>query len=286
MTSQENTGANAALPEDTIGGLLVRAGKLKQADLERVLQVQKEKRIRFGEAAVQLKLVSQQDIQWVLAQQFRFPVVTDAKQFDAKVVAATQPYTASVDALRTARAELLMRWFNNGHKFLAVGGASDKDGSNVLAANLAVLFAQLGMRTLLVDANLKSPGLHTLFKRQNSSGLSEMLAGRIQQLAAPSVPPFQRLSLLTAGSEPPNPSELLLQPSLLAFMEQAEQAYDVILVDTPPAAVSSDFQIVAARTGGLVLATKPQVSKLKQVADMRDKVLAAGAVVVGAVLMG
>lgn len=283
--SETSAVAPAAIADDAIGALLVRAGKLKQNDLERVLKLQKEKNLRFGEAAVQLKLVSDQDIQKALATQYQYPYSSGSKGLDARLVAATEPFGALAETLRAVRAGLVLNWFSSGRKFLAVGSPTEAEGGNLLAANLAVLFAQLGKKTLLVDANLRKPTHQSLFKLPNGSGLAELLAGRAANMPVTTVQPFQTLSLLGAGSPPPNPSELLLRSPLEHMFEEAADNFDVVIVDTPPADLSSDFQIVAARAGGLLIATKKHLTRLQSVADMKAKTEAAGATVVGAVMM-
>ena len=270
--------------DDAIGGLLLRAGKFKQGDLERVLKLQKEKNLRFGEAAIQLRLATEKDIQRALAQQYQYPYVADAKSLSPKLVAAIDPFSPETEALRAARTQLLLGWFSAGRKFLAVGAPSEREDSGALAANLAVLFAQLGKKTLLIDANLKQPGLHSLFKLGNASGLSELLAGRMQHPATSAVQPFQTLSLLSAGSPPPNPSELLLRASFDFLFDETLQAFDVVLIDTPSAQTSADFQIIAARAVGMLIAARRNVSRVNDLADMKAKILATGAEIVGAVM--
>lgn len=288
-TSGESVPATVAAPVggdpgEAIGALLIRFGKLKASDLDRVLKLQKEKNLRFGEAAIQLKLVGDKDIERALAHQYQYPYSLDSKGMHPKLVAAMRPFDPDADGLRTARAQLLLGWFAEGRKMLAIGAPTEKEESGVLAANLAVLFAQLGKKVLLIDANLRKPGLHALFKLNNASGLSELLAGRVAHFAATTVQPFQTLSLLSAGSVPPNPSELLLRAPLDFLFEEAAQNYDIVLIDTAPARVSSDYQIVAARAGGMLLAVREGQTRLDAVADMKAKILAAGSNVVGAVM--
>src|SRR5574340_357997 len=147
--------------EANIGKLLQEAGKLKPQDMERVLKLQQEQNLRFGEAAQKLGLVTEADIRQALSQQFEYPYFPAAEaSLNSELTAATAPYSKEAEALRSVRSELLLRWFNEGHKTLAIGSSRADEGASYLAANLAVLFAQMGRKVLLIDANMRQPRQH------------------------------------------------------------------------------------------------------------------------------
>jgi len=272
--------------EANIGKLLQDAGKLKPKDLERVLKLQQEQNLRFGEAAKQLGLVTDADIQQALSHQFEYPTIPTAEAgLNPELTAAIAPYSKEAEALRSVRAELMLRWFREGRKTLAVCEASAGEGASYLAANLAVLFAQMGRKVLLIDANMRQPRQHTIFNLGNSVGLSEVLAERVPTVQVRSVKSFPTLFVLPAGSPPPNPAELLARPTFHALLSGLETSYDIILLDTAPAQLSSDFQQVAAQVGGMVVATRRNTSRLAPLAELKDKITFAGAQVVGAVVL-
>lgn len=278
--------AAAALGDDHIGTLLQAAGKLKPQDMERVLNLQKKDKLRFGEAAQKLGLVSEADIRAALSRQFEYPTLpaTGAK-LGAELTAATNPYSREAEALRSLRSQLLMRWFKDGRKTLAVGSARADEGASYLAANLAVLFAQMGRKVLLVDANMRQPRQHDIFNLGNGMGLSDILAERMPSLQVHTIKPFQTLSVLSAGSPPPNPAELLARPAFGALLSGLETSYDIILIDTAPSQLSSDFQLVAARVGGVLISTRRNVSRINPLAELKEKITLTGAQVVGAVVL-
>jgi chain length determinant protein tyrosine kinase EpsG len=272
---------------DTIGKLLLAAGKLKSKDVDRVLKLQQEQRLRFGEAALKLGLVTEADIQKALSHQFEYPYISAAGAGrSAELTAATNPYSEEAEALRTVRSELLLRWFRDGRKTLAFGCTGTDEGASYLAANLAVLFAQMGRKVLLIDANMRQPRQHEIFNLGIGMGLSEILADRMPSLQVHTVKPFNTLSVLTAGSPPPNPTELLARPAFGALLSGLETSYDIILLDTPPSQISSDFQQVAALAGGMLIATRRNVGRLDLLAELREKIIATDAQVVGAVVLG
>ena len=288
-TSEQDRIAEAATSirsDANIGKLLQDAGKLKPQDMARVLKLQQEQNLRFGAAALQLGLVTEADIQHALSTQFEYPTIPAAEAgLNPELTAATDPYSKVAEALRTVRSELLLRWFQNGRKTLAIGSAGADEGASYLTANLAVLFAQMGRKVLLIDANMRQPRQHHIFSLGNSKGLSDVLAERVSTLDAHAVKSFPTLSILPAGSPPPNPAELLARPTFDALLSGLETRYDIVLLDTAPAAISSDFQLIAARVGGMVIAARRNISRLAQLAEFKEKITFTGAQVVGAVVL-
>jgi chain length determinant protein tyrosine kinase EpsG len=178
----------------------------------------------------------------------------------------------------------MMRWFDDGHKSLAIVSAHTGEGSSHLAANLAIVFSQLGQRTLLIDANLRKPRQHQIFNLKENRGLSDILASRADTSVINQIESFIDLSVLGAGTVPPNPLELLSRRQFTEFMIQINNQYDVILVDTTPTAVTADAQATVARCGGALLISRLNHTRLSDIATMRDQITVTGASVVGAVI--
>src|SRR5690606_7597649 len=144
-----------------------------------IIELQNKRGLRFGEAAQKLGLVNAADVHAALAQQFACtPVPDKGSRLSRSLTAAFQPRSAEVEALRSLRSELLLRYFNtSAHLTLALCGADDARGIAQTTANLAIVFSQLGLRTLLVDGNLRNPQLHTLFGiGDRHPGLSDLVA--------------------------------------------------------------------------------------------------------------
>ena len=271
--------------ELTMGRILLDQGKLSALDAERVMSLQKEKGLRFGEAAIELGLIGEADLQQVLARQFDYPYLLPGEgSFSPELVAAYAPFSPQVESLRALRSQLMLRWFVSGHKTLALVSAQPGDGASYLSANLAVVFSQLGERTLLIDANLRSPGAGALFNLGGGKGFSDILAERADLSAIQRIPSFVDLSVLPAGTMAPNPAELLSRPNLIDILATLGGDYDVILLDTPAAQIATDFQIVAARAGGAIITVRKHHTRISDVAGIKDMIAAAGAEVVGAVV--
>lgn len=268
-----------------VGQLLVDSGKLSAKDAERIVDYQQQQNLRFGDAALKLKLINESDLHHALAHQFDYAYLTPGDgHFSPDLVAAYQPFSLQVERLRALRGQLMLRWFSNGHKALAITGIHPGDGASYLTANLAIVFSQLGERTLLIDADLRHPRQHVLFNLGHRAGLSDMLVGRANLSAVTRIPNLLNLSVLTAGTVPPNPAELLSRAETPHQLGDFAEQYDVILIDTSAAESSADAIMVAARTQGTLLVLRQDRSQLATAASFKAHLNSAGANLVGTVL--
>jgi chain length determinant protein tyrosine kinase EpsG len=271
--------------EPNVGRLLRDAGKLTSADAERVVLLQEAEKLRFGEAAIKLGLITEADLQQALSHQFAYPHLAPGEgHFSPDLIAAYEPFGDQAEQLRALRSQLMMRWFANGHKTLTIAGINAGDGASYLAANLALMFSQLGERTLLIDADLRRPRQHALFNLGNRPGLSELLAGRVNMSAVTRIPAFANLSVLTSGAVPPNPAELLSHAATPTKLKGLAEHYDVILIDTSATHGSADAAVVAARTGAALLVLRQNHTQLAAAAAFKANLANAGAVLIGTVL--
>lgn len=271
----------------SIGAILVDAGRLRLEDAERIMRLQREKGLRFGDAALQLGLLRQADIEFALARQFDYPYLTlGQSKVSESVVAAYAPSTEAVESLRALRSQLMLRGFGGEgqQKLLAVTGVERGEGRSWLAANLAVVFSQLGEHTLLIDADMRHPSQHQLFGLQNRIGLAAMLSGRSGMDAIQRVPDLLDLSVLTAGASPPNPQELLARPQFGELLTQAGEQYDVVIIDTPSLSGYADAQTIAAKAGCALMVARKHVSGLSRLESAVASLTQVCTRVVGSVL--
>ena len=274
----------------SLGGILIDSGLLKPEDAERVLLLQKEENLRFGDAAVRLGLLSEADIQYALSRQFAYAYLRktpgDKKPVSDELVAAYQPFSPRVEQLRSIRSQLMLRWFDKAdqRQVLTVIGTERGEGRSHLAANLAVVFSQLGERTLLVDADLRHPRQHELFYLENKIGFSTVLSGRSREEAIVRIPDLAGLCVLPAGPVPPNPLELLNRLNFDEFMIQVKSSFDVIIIDTPAMSVGEDAAMIAVRTGAALAVARSSQTKVAAFTDLVQGLMNAGVSVVGSVL--
>lgn len=272
----------------SIGAILIDSGKLTLDDAERILRFQKEHGLRFGDAAIQLGLLESQDIQRALAQQFDYPYLTKREagsKIADELIAAYQPFSHQVEILRALRSQLMLRWFTGEpeQRTLAVASPGRGDGRSYLAANLAVVFSQLGEHTLLIDADLRNPRQHALFGIENRSGLSSILSSRAELSDIKRVPSFIDLSVLPAGPQPPNPQELLGRPIFAKLLDELTHEFDVIIIDTPAGGEYADVQTIAVRASGALMVARNNRTSVAAFNDMVKSFAQASVAVVGSV---
>lgn len=261
---------------------------IEPQDAERVLAVSREQGLRFGEAAQRLGLATHAEIELALAGQFGLPCVRrGAAALSDELVAAYQPAGEQAEALRAVRDQLIVRWLERSpeSRTLAILSAARGDGRSFIAANLAIVFAQLGSRTLLIDADLRNPRQHRLFALENRIGLSALLAGRAApHEALERIASLPHLTVLPAGAAPPNPQDLLARPAFAQLLRQVSAQCDVVLIDCPPAGASTDAQTIAVRAGAALVVVRRHASRVWRVQGISANVGEAQARIVGAVL--
>lgn len=275
------------LAKRSIGVILMDAGRMSPEQAEQVLAFQQEHGLHFGEAAVRLGVATHADVEFALSQQFEYPYLLRGESLvDPSVIAAYDPFSAEVEALRALRTQLLLRLIHADRRRsrLAIVSSERGDGRSYLAANLAVVFSQLGEKTLLIDADMRRPRQHTLFGLENRVGLSSMLSGRAGFEAIQRVPSLMDLSLVTSGSTPPNPQELLGRPVFTHLLDQMSNEYNVVIIDTPPGSKHAESLTIASRAGAAVVVARRNVSRLAGVRDIAQSLTHARIAVVGAVL--
>ena len=274
----------------SLGAILVDGGQLTAEDAERVLVYQHEHKLRFGQAAVRLGLISEADIQFALSRQFSYAYLRklpgDSRGVSDELIAAYQPFSPRVEELRAIRSQLMLRWFDRAEErqVLTVVGADRGEGRTYLAANLAVVFAQLGERTLLVDADMRQPRQHFLFSLENRIGLSTLLAGRLREEAIVRISDLSGLSVLPAGPTPPNPLELLNRLNFDEFMIGIKGMFDVVIIDTPAMSLGEDAAMISVKTGAALAVARSGSTRTAAFTDLVQGLMEAGVSVVGSVL--
>jgi chain length determinant protein tyrosine kinase EpsG len=281
VPSKPATGAGRS-----IGAILVDAGRLSSADTERILHFQRERGTRFGEAGRALRLLTDDDVRFALSVQFGYPYLARDSTLSRELVAAYQPASRPVEQLRALRSQLMLRWFDTGadRRGLAIVSAGAREGRSYIAANLAIVFSQLGERTLLIDADMRAPRQHQLFNLGKSAGLSDMLAGRAGAEAVVGIAALQDLSVLPAGAIPPNPQELLGRHEFSKLLQSLGEDFSVIIIDTPPASQCADAHTVAVRAGAALMVARQNTSSVPQMAQFTQGLREFGVTLVGSVL--
>lgn len=272
----------------SIGAILIESGRLSTEDAEHILRLQKDQNRQFGEIAVELGLLTQDDIRFALSRQFdNFYLPEDDNSLSQKLIAAYKPYSPVAERLRALRNQLVLRWLNTDtgarRSALAVVSAGKGEGKSFIAANLAIIFSQLGERTLLVDADLRAPSQHELFKISHTPGLSDLLVGRVNSEAIIRIPLLPGLYVLPAGVIPPSPQELFSRAGFAELLGSLIQDFDTVILDTPSAYEHAETQMIAATTTVLLVSRKNH-SSISKISRLIDDLRQIHATVIGSVL--
>jgi capsular exopolysaccharide synthesis family protein len=198
------------------------------------------------------------------------------------MVAAKMPRTAIAEAYRVARANIQFTEIGANLKVLVVTSARDGEGKTTTANNLATTFALAGQRVLLVDADLRRPGLTKMLGMRDSHGLSSVLLDPDADVIRPTE--VVGLSVVPSGAIPPNPAELLGSPLMRAWIEKVADRFDLIVLDTPPVLSVADTRILATLADAVILILDPAITTRRMVRQARLAVENVGGRLLGIML--
>lgn len=176
----------------------------------------------------------------------------------AGLAAIERPDSATTEAVRMLRSHLAAQVARGGRSALVFTSARGEAPVSDIVGNLGVLMAQSGIRTLIMDADLRDPQQHRLFGLQNEAGLSSLLAG--DGTASPMATNVPNLRLLNAGAGAENPSELISSARFASLLQGVRAEADVVLIDTPGMLAHSDALSAAAIADGVVLVAREGTS--------------------------
>jgi tyrosine-protein kinase len=202
-----------------------------------------------------------------------------------RLAAVLYPRSSVTEAYRTLRTNIEFASVDSPIKTLLITSSVPGEGKTVTAANLAVVFAQAGKRVLLVDADLRKPGVHLVFDLPNEHGLTSLLRSddvnvdRVVQSTEQA-----NLRILTTGPLPPNPAELLGSKRMRTVLDRLMIAHDLVIFDSPPLQAVTDAAIVSAFFDGTLFVIDAGRSRRRTVHLGREALDRAGATVLGAVL--
>lgn len=213
---------------------------------------------------------------------FAMPHLHDSNH-DARVLASRYPHDPAVEALRAVRTELYRDLANAPNNIVMLTGPISSAGKSFVAANLSVLLAEIGLRVLLIGADMRRGHIASFFKQSNPGGLSEVLKGKMPLGDAIRYVGVPGLSFMSCGGYPENPSELLMMPGLRDVLARMSNQFDLMLVDTPPFLVVTDAAIVASDAGSTVMVLRSGIQSEEEIEETVKKVQRAGGRLVGSV---
>lgn len=180
-----------------------------------------------------------------------------------KILCQNSPFAVK-EAYNAIRTNLLFTQQGEKCPIFVVTSPTANNGKTINSINLAVSFAQMGKRTLLIDADMRNPTIHRMFSISVKNGLSEILAGLTDNISV-SKTDVENLSVLTAGKIPPNPAELLSSARMDKLLEFVKEHYDCVFIDTPPINLVTDSTIFAQKVTGYIVIVKTDTTNTHDV---------------------
>ena len=195
------------------------------------------------------------------------------------------PRGAFAEAYRSMRTALQFSTAEGAPSRLMVTSSVQAEGKSTTALALAINFAQLGQRVLLIDADMRNPSQHKALERSNDSGLSSYLSGDVEVEALIQATKIANLSILTAGPHPPSPVDLLMGPLLLKLLDRAEAlGFEKIVIDAPPVLGIADAIVLGNQVQNILFAVKAGDTRLSSVRDALRRLRLGGLMPLGVVL--
>ena len=270
-----------------IGVHIRDAGLLTQEQVEEILISQRQSGLKFGEAAMALGLLTTQQVSQMLREHFDIHSLAPGESaISNEIVAAYQPESSSIQPLRALRTILASQHIKSDSKgyTLAVTSADRGDGRSVVAANLAVLFSQIGMHTILVDADLRFPRQKDLFGLSSKSGLSSALARHSLNNMIEKVSGVGPLAILPAGVRPPSPEQLLSRTVFSGLLGELKKQLDVIIMDSPATNDNVDALLIAEQAMHTLVLSRKGRTTTARLDRLLSQLQAVKANVIGTIL--
>ena len=306
MSAQHPMGG-AADDDKELRAELVSNFHIDALAIEQIFELMQKTDLNFSDAALKLGFVTREDIEQALVRSRSRKTSGDSGLIesairrissDRRIVLrhgesvtpgpsltlvhdADSPRSEKLRALRTEL--LLLNEGTRGANVVAVVSPGAGEGRSQLSAELAIAFAQLGRRTLLVDADLRNPRQHALFGALNEHGLSRTISSFEKPIYHP-VAGLPQMHLLTAGPPPPNPLELLSDGRFEKLVTEWRNGYEFLVLDTPPVSKFADGVAVATLAGRVLIVSRAQHTSFTSTRNMMRRLATTQSRILGAVL--
>ncbi len=177
------------------------------------------------------------------------------------------------ESYKTIRTNIMLSVIKEGCKVIIVSSSTASEGKTTTSINLALSFAEAEQRVLLIDADLRKPKIHNYFALQKSPGLTNYMSSNVNKGKTVDISDIihptdnNRLSVITSGSIPPNPAEILGSEEMAKFITKVSESYDYIIIDTPPISLVSDALPIIKESDGVVLVVRENASTYPQLEE-------------------
>lgn len=193
---------------------------------------------------------------------------------------------AIVESYKSARSNIMFSLSAEDQKVFAVTSYAKGEGKSTVSANLAISFSKMDRKVLLVDCDLRRPNVHNIFKIENTVGLSNVIGKMADFEDTLKHDVLPNLDIMTSGTIPPNPSELICSPRFEKLIKSVIDDYDYIIFDTPPIGVVADALLLKDRVAGYVLVLRERSTTHGDIQKMLESVRLADTKILGFVKVG
>ncbi len=192
----------------------------------------------------------------------------------------------TVEAYKSIRTNIMYSMpRTEGGKVIAVTSATASEGKSTTCINLALTFAQVNARVLLIDCDLRKPKLHRYLRIERKDGLSNVLCGFCELKDAIKVGVKENLDVLTSGEVPPNPAELLQTEAFEKMLNELKKVYDYIIIDTPPLNIVTDAIFPIRNSTGTILLTRKDYTTYDMIEHALETIKRVNANVIGTIMI-
>ncbi|WP_338449850.1 CpsD/CapB family tyrosine-protein kinase [Niallia oryzisoli] len=185
------------------------------------------------------------------------------------LITYTFPESKISEEFRTIRTNVHFVTEGKKHTVILITSPKSGEGKSTTAANLAVSMAQQDEKVLLIDANLRRPAVHLIFKLPNSGGLTEVLTGNTQFEEAVTNTEIGKLDILSSGTFTNNPAELLASQAMKELLQKAAQVYDIVIIDSAPVLDLTDTKLFASQCDGVLLVLSQGNTQIEDAAEAK-----------------
>ncbi|MSA70584.1 CpsD/CapB family tyrosine-protein kinase [Holdemania massiliensis] len=200
-----------------------------------------------------------------------------------ELITLTDPDAPAAEAYRTLRTNILMRNFDKDMKVINIISTTAQEGKSTCVLNLAMVYAQLQKKVLVIDLDLRMPTIHKKLKLKNKKGISDII-GHQAEFDEVVLQPYENVDVITAGTKIPFASEFIQSKALKEFIDNKRREYDLVLLDCPPVGLVTDGVVAASYCDGTILVCASNRNDRKELLRVKDQLEQTQINVVGIVM--
>lgn len=189
------------------------------------------------------------------------------------------------EKFRTLRTNIMYSSYDNKIKRILITSSEPDEGKTTVSTNLAIVMSKDNKKVILIDCDLRRPKTHKAFEISNKVGLSDLIVGKTTKEEA-IYNYSENMDILTAGKVSPNPSELLGSNKMEQLLDELDEKYDIIILDSPPVHAVTDSQILSRKVDGVIVVVRAKITKRDSVKAAVKQLKMVGANIIGTVLNG